>query len=62
MVKILMEETHECIVNNYGICINCGAIGQFAEPDAREYECEECGENAVFGCEQAILEMLVEVE
>jgi PHP family Zn ribbon phosphoesterase len=61
MIRITMEDLQEAIVNNYGICTKCGAIGQFAEPDARNYTCEECGEDSVFGAEQVVIEMAVEV-
>jgi NADH pyrophosphatase NudC (nudix superfamily) len=40
--------------SNTGICIKCGNK-QCAEPDARNYECEECGANQVFGAEEIIL-------
>lgn len=32
-----------------GFCLNCGATGQFAEPDAAKHTCEVCGEAAVYG-------------
>ena len=39
----------------YGICIGCGAWAEQVEPDAHEYPCQECGENAVMGAEEALL-------
>ncbi len=44
-----------------GICLNCGEIGQFAEPDAREYTCYCCGCKTLYGFEEAIVEMYIEV-
>jgi hypothetical protein len=37
-----------------GLCYSCGEwkYGE-VEPDARGYECEECGEQAVHGAEEA---------
>ena len=38
-----------------GLCIECGAENDCCEPDARNYTCESCGENKVFGCEEIII-------
>ena len=43
----------ECL----GACIKCGADAWGVEPDARGYKCEECGENAVYGGEELVLEL-----
>lgn len=37
-----------------GFCKACGAEAYGVEPDAREYECEECGERAVYGAAELI--------
>lgn len=37
-----------------GLCIRCGAERYGVEPDASEYPCDECGEDAVFGLEQLV--------
>ena len=34
---------------NMGVCIACGEERDSCEPDARNYECEYCGENQVQG-------------
>ena len=39
-----------------GFCIACGAEAYGVEPDAQGYLCEECGEEAVCGAEQLLLE------
>ena len=59
MAKITVEA--EDIEYGNGVCTKCGNIQSGCEPDARNYECEDCGENAVFGLEQAILEGKVEL-
>jgi predicted RNA-binding Zn-ribbon protein involved in translation (DUF1610 family) len=38
-----------------GFCIGCGAEAYNVEPDARKYECEECGENKVYGAEELLM-------
>ena len=35
-----------------GICTACGEEQGGCEPDARNYECEICGEKKVFGAEE----------
>lgn len=39
-----------------GICILCGADADGVEPDAREYECDVCGEYGVYGAEELLLD------
>lgn len=43
-------------LDNPGFCTSCGAEADQCEPDAREYECEECGENTVYGAEELYFE------
>jgi hypothetical protein len=38
-----------------GLCIACGNEQGGCEPDARRYECEACGEPAVYGAEELLL-------
>ena len=42
-------------LDNPGICISCGADADGCEPDARNYECESCGQKQVFGAEEILL-------
>lgn len=44
-------------LDNPGFCTACGAEVDDCEPDAREYECEVCGENAVFGADELLIMM-----
>lgn len=38
-----------------GFCIECGAEQSGCEPDAREYECDGCGERQVFGAQELLI-------
>lgn len=38
--------------DDIGFCIDCGHEQDRCEPDARKYECESCGQKAVFGAEE----------
>lgn len=38
-----------------GICIACGYEQEGVEPDARQYECEDCGKHKVYGAEELLL-------
>lgn len=41
-------------LDNPGICLACGFDQDGCEPDARRYECDSCGEKAVFGAEELL--------
>lgn len=40
-----------------GFCAECGHEQDGCEPDARNYTCEECGKNTVFGAEELLIYM-----
>lgn len=42
-------------MENPGFCIACGSDADGCEPDARGYECEECGKRAVYGAQELLL-------
>jgi hypothetical protein len=42
-----------------GFCIECGAMRECTEPDARKYPCEDCGKRAVYGAQKLVLMGLV---
>lgn len=44
-------------LNNPGFCTACGAEASGVEPDARQYDCEVCGEPSVYGAEELLLYM-----
>lgn len=37
-----------------GICLACGEDAEGVEPDAREYTCESCGADRVYGAEELV--------
>lgn len=41
--------------DNPGFCLACGNEQEGCEPDARNYECEECGKREVFGAQEVLL-------
>ena len=41
--------------DNLGFCLGCGAEAYGVEPDARKYECEECGAHKVYGAEELLI-------
>jgi hypothetical protein len=42
-------------LNSPGLCLVCGNEQEGCEPDARNYECESCGAEQVFGAEELVL-------
>ncbi len=57
MLKIDTDALIEAIESDesLGYCTTCGEEQGGCEPDAREYECESCGENTVFGAEELLI-------
>ena len=58
--KFTLEQIEEAMEENVGFCIVCGAERECCEPDARKYQCEDCGELAVYGAEELVIMDLVE--
>ena len=54
-IKASIDLLHQLDDDCEGFCINCGATGQSAEPDAERYTCDECGEAAVYGAGELIV-------
>jgi len=46
-------------VDNPGFCIACGEEVEGVEPDARKYECDFCGEDAVYGADEIAINWVV---
>ncbi len=44
-------------LDNPGFCRECGAEVDGVEPDARNYHCEVCDGNSVFGAEELLFEV-----
>ena len=59
--SITQDRLHDAVAaqmfgtENPGFCVACGADHDGCEPDARNYECYECGENKVFGASEILL-------
>jgi hypothetical protein len=54
--KVTIERVMQAIEedNSLGFCLGCGAEASGVEPDAREYQCEECGQRKVYGAEELL--------
>lgn len=47
-------QRHQTTLDNPGICIGCGEDAEGVEPDARQYQCESCGAQKVYGAEELL--------
>lgn len=59
---MLTLEEYEAQMDEYnGYCTNCEDVTRFGdcEPDARRYECPECGQNTVYGLQECLIMGLV---
>lgn len=54
-----LEQIEEGMEQDLGFCVECGAERELCEPDARKYQCPDCGEFAVYGAEELIVMGLV---
>jgi predicted RNA-binding Zn-ribbon protein involved in translation (DUF1610 family) len=54
--KVSIEQVMNAVEqdDNLGFCLDCGAEAYGVEPDARKYECDECGAKAVYGAEECL--------
>ena len=50
-----LEEIEAAMENYEGFCLACGAAREACEPDARNYTCDECGADQVFGAEELVV-------
>jgi len=57
MARVTLEQILAAVEadDNRGFCLACGAEAFNVEPDAREYECETCGESRVYGAEELLI-------
>jgi hypothetical protein len=53
VISLYEENERNCM--DYGLCLNCGYEQDCCEPDACEYECEECGKNTVYGAAEIVM-------
>jgi hypothetical protein len=49
----LVRRYHESC-DNSGLCVYCGYEVDGCEPDARQYTCDECGKDGVYGAEELL--------
>jgi DNA-directed RNA polymerase subunit RPC12/RpoP len=55
-VKPSIVDIEEAMSSYSGWCTECQKFTHDScEPDAREYECPDCGQRTVFGAEEALL-------
>jgi len=59
MAKVNFEQVMTAVESGdyIGICIGCRYEQEGVEPDARKYECEDCGESKVYGAEELLFMM-----
>ena len=57
--EVIMDACERRMVSldNPGFCLICGFEQDGCEPDACNYQCEACGAEQVFGCEELMLEI-----
>jgi len=48
-------ERENITLDNPGFCLICGEEADGCEPDARNYTCEACGAEQVFGAAEVLL-------
>lgn len=53
-VSLSLAEFQELAAEYGGLCLACCERAWGVEPDARDYICEACGENAVYGAEELL--------
>ena len=51
-------ERRNASLDNPGFCLICGNVAEGVEPDARNYTCESCGAEQVFGIEELVMEAM----
>lgn len=56
MNKPTFEELAAVSEDLGGFCKACGAPAFNVEPDARNCDCDECGQSRVFGAEELIMQ------
>lgn len=56
-VVVAAVERRRRTLDDPGFCICCGLECLGVEPDARQHECEGCGEPGVYGAEELLMEM-----
>lgn len=56
MIVLSVDQYTELCGSYGGFCLACESeVSSSIEPDARNYKCDECGANQVFGIEELLL-------
>lgn len=57
MAKVTMDQVLTAVESGdyVGFCLACGMEHEGVEPDARKYECEDCGKRKVYGAEELMM-------
>lgn len=56
MVNVTKDEFAGHLESGDGLCLKCGKWSKGGvEPDAKGYECESCGAEAVSGCMRVLI-------
>jgi len=53
------QEYADLAENGGGACVCCGDECDMVEPDARQYRCECCGQDGVYGVEKLLVMGLI---
>lgn len=55
-MKVTKEAFENAQENHAGFCTECQAfVSEDVEPDAKDYECPECGHETMMGAEEALV-------
>jgi len=60
-IKITEEEYNDMRGNGGGFCLDCGIEAFGIEPDARNYTCDDCEADEVFGIEELLMMGKIEI-
>jgi Zn finger protein HypA/HybF involved in hydrogenase expression len=61
-LRITEQQYRRLCDEDSGKCLACGDESDgFVEPDARGYKCHNCGEMAVMGAEEMLVQSLIEI-
>ena len=53
--KFHFAELEQASLDYVGFCLACGGARDNCEPDARKYECPNCGAHEVYGAEELVI-------
>lgn len=53
--EVIADAVADHDMDDLGYCLVCGHEASGVEPDARNYSCESCGAEQVFGAEELLM-------